>query len=281
MKDNINLNKYFYHSIKDSFIIDPIMKKGILSRKNQSKIGKENFTHRKDFIKAKYSNYISVSKYKTLSFFMFNLPFVTLIIKNNYQLITKDDLIEGEYLILDKIMVEDIIGVGINEEYLKSNKSYKHLNDYKKTINNLLKYNLPFYNLLSGEKITINKNLKNNNKGIKLLLLSTKYSGKKDVVYMLEKKYNFKIDNYNENDNVIYFKEVKDEEYDLIIHLETLVNKYRRYYIKVPNEINNYYKEEQKIYKKWNNYSNYYIIKTQSSIKEKLKEVEKIINFYL
>ena len=197
-------NNYYYHGLQNPSKLSNILEEGILSRDYQRRLNKDNFSSANDFLEDEGTNglnTICVCEYNTLSYYLFAVPNITLIIKKDDSYKITHGGLEGEILIENMIPKEDIIGIGIrklsSEEYNPS--IYKYILD----INDNLKYfNLPIYDLDTGTEVTLKELLElfsylTKNKNLNVLLLGPIFSGTRDITKELLKhnviKYESKI----------------------------------------------------------------------------------------
>lgn len=205
-------NKYYYHGLQNVSLLPSILKNGLLSRSFLLKQNNDIFSSSKDFLDNEGTNgleTICVCSYKTLSYYLFSLPNISLIIKKDDKYKIKSGGLEGEYLIEDNVPKENIIGIGIR--YLKPETYNKSVYNYILSLNDNLKYikqyNLPIINLETGLEITEDE-LNNMfdylkiDKNINILLVGPIFSGKKDIIKKLE-AFGYKI----YNSNIIITKE--------------------------------------------------------------------------
>jgi len=251
----INLNDYYYHGLQNPSILNSILKNGIYSRNMQKKLNIDNYSSSKDFLTDEGINgmdYICVAAYNTISFYMFSVSNITLIVKKQKGL---KGYLEGEYLIKDEI--KDIVGIGIirkNLSYIRYNIDiYNYINSIKENYSLIKNYNV--YDLDTGESISYKEiedsfNYLNKPKNLNILILYNQISGYKEVV----SKLNYQI--YDSNINGLskdmpfnkkkdlLIKRINDENnYDInIIYIDSILD-YKKFFsrqewIKVLQELN-------------------------------------------
>lgn len=201
----IILEDYYYHGLINHQNILSIFNYGILSRRQQRKEKFDNFSSNKDFLEDTGSNgldYVSISKYDTLSFYIYSLPNITIILNKNVDIMIKENLIDGEFLVKDKIDKEKIIGIGCLKEKLSLQKYSKQALEYIFAIKYIydIKKDIPIYDLKTGnliDKNTIETSFKclKIKKDIKILLISNKYSGQKNVIDSILNDYGISVYN--------------------------------------------------------------------------------------
>lgn len=216
-------NKYYYHGLQNVELLPSILKNGLFSRSFLLKNNNDKFSSSKDFLGNEGSNgleTICVCAYKTLSYDLFVLPNISLIIKKDDKYKISSGGLEGEYLIEDTIPKENIMAIGIR--YLKPERYNKRVYNYILSLKENMKYikqdNLPIVSLETGLEIKeeeLNRmfDYLKLDKNINILLVGTIFSGKKDIIKGLEllgyKRYNNKdiitkeqfINRYNDEKN--------------------------------------------------------------------------------
>ena len=188
----MKLSNYYYHGLQNPQVFSSILEKGILSRNYLRKIEQDHFSSAKDFLDKEGTNgldKICVCEYKSMSYYLFAYPNITLIIKKDPLYKIESGSLEGEYLIEDYIPAENIMGIGIR--LVKNNT--KEIAEYIKTVKEIKKKtSLPFYNLENGKRIEeqdfsdmykkLEKSPRRN-----ILLIGPSFSGIKEITKELEK----------------------------------------------------------------------------------------------
>ncbi len=175
------LKEKFFHGVEDLECLKNILQNGLLSRKLLQENNNDSFTSKQDFL---YSNSIngitniSVSKYKSLSYYVFGITTIMLIIDSNVNVTNKNEFFEGECHIKDFIPVKSILGIGgFNKNFniskfkaaqLLSNDREKFINfknyvkKYYDAIQFIMSNKLTFkvYDCNSGNVITFSKIIK-------------------------------------------------------------------------------------------------------------------------
>lgn len=189
-------NKYYYHGLQNTNLLPRILKNGLHSRSVLLKEHSDEFSSSKDFLNNEGTNgleTICVCSYKSLSYYLFALPNISLIIKKDDKYKIKSGGLAGEYLIEKTIPKENIIGVGIR--YLKPdtyNKSvYNYISSLKENMKYIKQYNLPIINLeteleIAEEELNRMFDYLKLDKNINILLVGAMFSGKKAIIKELE-----------------------------------------------------------------------------------------------
>ena len=236
----MKLNDYYFHGLQNINVLKSIIKDGLLSREELRKKSKDTFSSSKDFISDEGTNgfnTICVCTYKSLSYYLFSLPNISLIIEKDSNYDIEAGGLDGEYLIKNKIPKEKIKAIGIR--LYSSNKYNKKLYDYildiKNNINYIKKY--PIINIENGtlvEDKDLNKLFEylNINKSINILIEGTVFSGKKDIINELGKKYKiYEKDDLLISDKFEYKKKMFIKRYnnelnnkDIVIYKDSLLD---------------------------------------------------------
>lgn len=289
----------YYHGLQNPYLLPTILENGLLSRSYLKKNNNDIFSSSKDFLYDEGTNgleTICVCLYKSLSYYLFSLPNISLIIKKEKNYKIKNGELDGEVLIQDRIPKENIVGIGIrylNLEYY--NKSvYTYILSLKENMKCIKKHNLPIINLETGLEISekeLNSMFEylNTDKKINILFVGPTFSGKKDIIRELEslgyKKYN--------NDNIInkeqFIKRYNDEKNNrnVLIFQDSLLDYKKNFTIEDWNNILNELKIKEKdlicnynlvihLYSMVNKYKNIYNKELPNSIKTILKIDEKL-----
>lgn len=295
----MKLYNYYYHGLQNPKLLPSILENGLLSRSYLKKKNIDKFSSSKDFLGNEGTNgleTICVCSYKTLSYYLFSFPNISLIIKKDDKYKIKIGGLEGEYLIEDKIPKENIIAIGIRVSKLDYyNKiTYNYISSLKENLNYIKQYKLPIIDLETGLEIK-EKDLSNMfdylklNKKANIIIAGPIFSGKKDIIKEL--KY-LGYEMYISNDITTkeeFIKRYKAERNNknILIFQNSLLDYKKNFSLVEWNNILNELKINEKdlinnydlvihLYSMVNKYKNIYNKNIPKSINAILKEDEKI-----
>ncbi len=213
----MKLSNYYLHGLQNPDLLKIILEKGLLSRNELIKEAKDIFSSSKDFINNEGTNGfndICVCTYKSLSYYLFSLPNISLLIdkNDNYQ-IEKGGL-DGEYLIKNKIPKENIkaLALRLPDTSRYNKRIYEYISTIKNNLTIISKYKI--VNIENSKEISTKELAKlleylKIKKSINILIEGPIFSGKKEIINVLSKDY--KIYEKEVTNKETFIKRYKDE----------------------------------------------------------------------